>query len=461
MNYNSLSLKRHQNAAKKAVFSKTVHTDYVANFAPLWQAGAVAGAGLGTLAGGLSQNEDGSQMDPATRLMNVGLSAGGIGLLGAAAGAGIPQLIEENENARGVARDVYRKTGVAVDGNRFPERTADRIRRERAIAKRNRTRIIDRVQDFFDPLTGQIEIRTEDAKNIASKAGEIAGNITRPITAPIVDAFSPNLQVLAERRRLRKVRDQAISERTREMMAAETNARLQSPEYLEEVDRVAKAGVDQYKSKVLDERSIAQKGTDAAKKVAGVVADTATNVDQAGRQVVEAVKNAPYKTIADKALDIGRKAAAAPYNLGKRFGIFSYMNTTAEFSTPYMTGAATGAVVGSGLGAGLGLASGINNARALEENQLNQIQAIQDPYARKKEWDIYDSDLSRIGRGLGNTTQTLGNSLTTAGVGAAGGALLGGAVLTGYHNLRKGKFDGFGRPTPSRLDGLRIALTGR
>lgn len=436
MKYNELSLRRHQNAGRKVAFSNGVYG--TASFAPLWQAGALAGAGLGTLKGGLDQNEDGTQIDPASRLMNVGVNAAAGATLLGAAGAGIPQLMQENPAAKYAGQAVYDATGMTPDARQIPMRTADRIRYEREMKRRQGKTISQRVAKAVDPITGRAEVFAEDIDNATRPVRDLVG---RGVQA-VQNTVSPtNPNVAMQQQAIKQAVDASIADETARLSQQAVRTHLQSPEIAQQIQNRATTNANKFVQQVVDTRSPLQKGVDA-------VGDVARATPQVAKQ----------------AANVGRQALAMPFQAGQKLRNilpFSYMGDVAEFANPYTTGAIGGAVIGTGIGGGLGLANGINNASTQEQAQLDQIQAIPDPYARKKEWDVYDADLSRTGRNLGYGVQTGANTLAGAGMGAAGGALLGGAALTGYMNLRNKKFNGFGQPTPSRLDGLKTFLTGK
>lgn len=436
MKYNELSLRRHQNAGRKVAFSNGVYGS--ASFAPLWQTGALAGAGLGTIKGGLDQNEDGTQIDPASRLMNVGTNAlAGATLLGAA-GAGIPQLMQENPAARYAGQAVYDATGITPDSGQIPMRTADRIRYNREMKRRQGKTLEQRVAKAIDPITGRAEVFAEDIDNATRPVRNLVGKGIQAVQNTVAPT-NPN--VAMQQQAIKQAVDASIADETARLSQQAVRTHLQSPEVAQQIRDRATTNANKFVQQVVDTRTPLQKGVDA---------------------IGDAAKATPQ--VAQKVADTGRKALAMPFQAAQKLKSvlpFSYMGDVADFATPYTTGAMGGAVLGTGIGAGLGLANGMNNASAQEQAQLDQIQAIPDPYARKKEWDVYDADLARTGRNLGYGVQTGGNTLAGAGMGAAGGALLGGAALTGYMNLRNKKFNGFGQPTPSRIDGLKTFLTGK
>lgn len=443
MTYNPMSLIRHQNAAKRAFFTNQNSSDrkakVTAEFAPLWQAAALAGGGLGAIKGGLDQNPDGSQIDPASRLLNVGMNAGVGATLAGAAGAGIPQLLNENPTARNLAQSVYRNTGITPDSGQVPVSTADRIREERRLNRLQGKTIGQRVQRLVDPITGRLEVLGEDLKNL----GDV---VSKP--------FQPSEEVLAKREAVKKRKEAmnaAIEESIRQtelaILDSEIKKSLQNPTPKLEARRAkAVQRAQKQAAEVLDDRTVAQKAVD------GVVGGTV----QAGRKT---------KELTGKAVDAGKSAIikASPLIGRVRTALgFSYMDNTSNFAAnPYTKGATIGAVLGTGIGAGIGLTQGVNNAYQQDQSMLDQIQAIPDPYVRKKEWDLYNNPMSQTGRGIANTTQAIGSGVMGAGAGVIGGGLLGGAGLTAYHNIRNKKFNGFGQPTPGRLEGLKIFLTGR
>lgn len=416
----NLSIRRQQNAARQALFSRGQGT---ANFAPLWQSTAGAGALAGAMKGGMEQNSDGSQIDSGERLMRIGTNAAAGGVLLGAAGSGIPQLMKENPAALRAGQQVYDKTGVSLDNKQIPMSTADRIRYEREAKRAAGKTLKQRVAKAIDPVTGRLEILAEDV-----------GNATRPVTnlvnkgvQAVQRASGVDPAVAQQRAMVQQAVNASIEDETARLAQQAVRQHLQSPQIADQVQQKAVQNANRFVEDVVNPRTPLQKGIDGA-------------------------------------MDAGKSLAKGTVNAGRKLRSlmpFSYMNDTADFYSPYTMGAAGGAVLGTGIGGGIGIANAVNSARDEEQRQLDNIQAIPDPYARKKEWDVYDSDLSRAGRGVGYAVGGTGSTLANAGLGAVGGALLGGAALTGYENLRKNKFNGFGQPTPSRLQGLKTFITGR
>lgn len=152
--------------------------------------------------------------------------------------------------------------------------------------------------------------------------------------------------------------------------------------------------------------------------------------------------------------------------LNKRLGTnfadeFSTLSNFGNLTNPYKEGAKVGAIGGAVVGSLAGGLEGINQGVNSDQKQLDNIQAISDPYERKKEWETYDNDYSRAGRAIGNTTNTVGKTGLGAGLGLGAGALLGGTALTSYNNVRNKKFNLLGQPKVSRMDALGILIKGQ
>ena len=105
-------------------------------------------------------------MDAGQRLMNVGLNtAAGATLLGAA-GAGVPQIFNENPDKIYKAQEIYDATGVNVaPPGKVPVNRAARIRAERAKAVREGRTFPQRLKRAVDPITSTLEIGAEDVNN--------------------------------------------------------------------------------------------------------------------------------------------------------------------------------------------------------------------------------------------------------------------------------------------------------
>lgn len=496
---NFLLLKRQQNAAKRAYFSNAGTT---ANFASAWQVGGVIGGGLGAGYGGLRQNDDGSQIDPASRLLGVTTGVGAGSILGMAAGSGIPQLMREQPVVREAAQQVLDSTGVNLDNEQLPMSTAERIRNTRARRKRLREQgVVSGWRRKIDPVTGRLEVLAEDVANITKPVREPIGNALQEgakqayrVTKNAV-LGSPELRELRQKNREdRKRMAEAVREsaRRKELQYIEEGLNIANEAKRQELERTGEIAARRNSSKKLrrelDERLPWKKVVDAPGATIEATRDlgvkTVNKAKDLGEQAVSKVKEDikttgkaidTAKNLGQQALDkAGRdiqltkagaeKAARATGRAvagARRFLGFSYMDMDiADFYNPYTTGAAGGAVLGTGIGAGIGLGNSIADANQLEQEQLDQIQAIPDPYARKQEWDIYDDDMSRTGRTLGYGIQGTGNTLASAGVGALGGALLGGAALTGYRNVVDKKFTPLGQRRIRRGDALRILFQG-
>lgn len=474
MNYNQTKLNRHQNAA----FSQHIENTKggkTANFAPLWQLAGGAGALAGGVKGGLDQNEDGTQMDAGQRLMNVGMNAAAGGTLLGAAGAGIPQIFNENPDQLYKAQQVYDATGVNVaPPGKVPVGKAARVRAERVRAVREGRTLPQRIKRAVDPVTGTLEIGAEDVNNyVVNPVKRVTSAVYNAGKAAKAAITSPEDKAIQEQRRLiEETNKRAVAQEVARMQEEATRQLVTSPENIERNKKAAE--------------KVVTKTTDA------LLDDPLTPNQQLVRKAQNAILEAKVRG-KQASIDAGNTFRRVRMALG-----FSYMSDTANFGEeadtmreiekfqarqklkeygqniqnaasnlnnkilqkPYATGLMGGALLGTGVGAGIGLGNSMNNAAKQEANQLSNIQAISDPYARKKEWDVYDDDLSRTGRNIGYTTQGLGTTALGAGIGAGAGGVLGGALLSGYKNVKEGNYNLAGSPqaTPKAIN--RALLRG-
>jgi hypothetical protein len=425
MNKELLALERTRLASKKEIL-RTTHVE----FAPLWQTAGGVGAVLGGLKGSTEQSEDGTQMDSGQRLINVGTNAAGGALLGSGAGIGIPQLLEESPQARQAAQVLKNSTGVAVNPQDLSY--AERVRLARQQKRMQGQTLPQKVKRAVDPITGRAEILAEDIGSVGNAVKGVIHKVTGYDEAAAKEArelATANKQALRE-----AVRQTHLDETARQLQSA-TRQAITSPEALQRIQTSAQKTAEPLLKDILDTRTPLQK---------------------LGGTIVEGAKGAA---------GLERKAAAGTKQgvsyIRKALG-FSYMDEgEAMFSTPYTTGAAAGSIIGGGVGAGLGLGVGLEHAQDEEDRQLRAIQSIPDPYARKKQWDIYDDDSSRLSRNVGYGVNTASNVTSGAIKGGVGGALLGGSALTIYHNLKNRKFTPLAKPIPSRLGGLKTFITGK
>lgn len=405
---------------------------HYANFAPLWQLAGLTGGVVGGLKGALEQDPY-QQIDPGTRLMKVatgGLAGAG---LGAAVGGGLPQLLKEVPEARVIADQVNDVTGVNVDPQQLPLSLKERIQQKRA-AKR-----------IVKPIKTNRYI--QNAKDVISQGVE---DVNQFVVNPLREAPA-NIRNAYESVALSPI-DRQIQEQTRRAIQ-------------EEAGNLTQEAIRQGILRSPTATNAAEQARAVANEA--IRQQTLNPIQQKIDPVVQATKAGVEgtKTIAQKAMQMDRSGKDW---LNKRFGTsFQEENKyPANFGIlldkekPYLTGATLGAIAGTGIGAVAGINQGINAVIESDQNQLNQIQSNPDPYARKQQWDIYDSDISRAGRALGNTTNTVGQTALNAGLGAAGVGLLGGAGLTAYTNIKNKKFNLVGQPQVSRGEALKILLRG-
>ena len=447
-------------------------------------------------------------MDAGQRLMNVGLNtAAGATLLGAA-GAGVPQIFNENPDKIYKAQEIYDATGVNVaPPGKVPVNRAARIRAERAKAVREGRTFPQRLKRAVDPITSTLEIGAEDVNNYVVNPVKAVGNAVKNAGEAAIDAgkrtrdalLSPDELAIREQKRLiEETNKRATAQEIARLQEEATRQIVTSPENIAKNKQAAEKVVGETTEALLENPR--QRLANKAKRAVASIGDAAQTVGEVGKNVSLEAKIRGQEALIDAknaARSLGNKTKSGITALRTSLG-FSYMGDTANFvsteelaqedtpsimnrlnsaknsfqestnklmKTPYKTGLVGGALLGTGIGGGIAIGNSLNQADKEEDAQLANIQAIADPYARKKEWDVYNDGLSRTGRNIGYTTQGLGNTLLGAGAGAAAGGLLGGALLTGAKNVKNNTHNLIGAPLPppnnkERLKGAVIGGIG-
>jgi hypothetical protein len=194
----------------------------------------------------------------------------------------------------------------------------------------------------------------------------------------------------------------------------------------------------------------------------GFRANPAAYVQARAQADLKNLTSRPVDSIVDGTRNILRTGSQAATKLR---GIlpFSYMGDTANFgfevprpmpAPPYVEGLKYGALAGAVGGGVAGTASALASQRDADEERLNTIAAIPDPYQRLRQYEIYNSDLTRLGKTASNITNTAGNAALAAGLGAGAGAALGGAGVIAYNKLANPMTWQnlyYGKPKPPRI----------
>lgn len=476
----SIKLKRSYHAALK-----NDACSISADFAPLWQLAGGVGAAAGALKGGTEQNPDGTQIGLGERLTKVGTNALAGGVLGGAVGAGIPQLAKESPSVLAGLDDVRRSTGVNVLPDQLPMSGHARRLATREAAKQSKRAALQTLQgkvlnapvvrtpleiaqtgihDVNKYVVNPIKAVPGAIKNVATKADEVADVVLRSPAQRQRRAILKDTEIL---------KGQILKDQTSRARYDLASGKIQlAPDgsgiqVLNSTGAVKTAAdgtpilTNKYAPEIvqsLHKEAINDSRNLPTKLIKGTWENgqaTRRAVDTGIAKVAEGTNNVKgflgrlgrgLKTVDE------RSRAAVNDKFGTRF---SQDSMNAEFEGPYITGAKTGGVVGAGIGATLGLAKGLDKAALEDENQLKQIQSIQDPYARKKEWDLYSSDTSTLGRQVSGVVNAGVGAATGAVAGGVGGALLGGAGLAGYTDV----VNGASRPLKKRVRSFSLSAS--
>lgn len=481
-----------------------------ADFAPLWQLSGLAGSVAGGLKGGLEQDSEGRQIGAGERLMRVGTNALAGGVLGGAVGAGIPQLMKESNAAKQIGNAVNNATGINADPTQLPIGLKESIAAKRAaklriqrppsaasrLARNAKDVISQGIEDTQEFVINPLQNTANKIKAIPKQLQESYENYT---LSPIQKAAKDTARQIAEEEAQSLASSAAragINRNVTDLNVAE-DAIKKANEISEQlsiapVQRVQGATVGAGIGGTLGALAGAPLGPvgvgvgahlggvtgaaigkkDGIKKVSQNINNVVGGTVNKAKELQQELVN-PNSDIRQKGRNAWRGVLKADRagkdwlnsKIGTNFAYNSYptnfgFNLGNKETNPYMTGAKAGLLGGSVVGGITGLVQGINQGVESDQKQLDQIQAIPDPYARKQEWDVYDNDYSRAGRAIGNTANTLGQATLNAGIGAVGGALLGGAGLTAYNNVKNKKFTLTGQPRISRGQALKVLITG-